>query len=105
MCIRFAEAVRRFGDDKILHAVPIQRHLSENQSISEEDLLKEIHLLCDDGTVLKGAEAIQKIVTLVPSLDSMRWMLESKLGQRSFGFFYGIANRFRRVCKKCRRNR
>lgn len=105
MCIRFAEGVRRFGDNKILSAVPIQRHLLEDQSISEKELLEEIHLLGEDGTVLRGAEAIKRVVQLAPSLESMRWMLDTRIGQKSVGIVYRVANKLRRSCIKCRRKR
>ncbi len=103
LCVRFADATRRFGDATLLEVVPLQRYVQLDPSIPEEELLKEVHLIGEDGSVFRGSKAIEKVIKLAPKLSPMRWMIESGAGKKSLGLFYRIANRFRRGCRKCRK--
>ena len=101
LCVRFADAARRFGDASLLEVMPLQRHVKLDPSIPEEELLKEVHLICEDGNVYRGSKAIEQVIKLAPKLSPMRWMIESGAGKKSLGLFYRVANRFRRRCRKC----
>jgi len=105
LCVRFADAARRFGDPEDLEVTPLQRHLLYDSSIPEEKLLEEIHLLGEQGEIFRGSQAIEKVLILVPRLAPMRWMIETGAGKKSLGLFYRVANRFRGRCKKCKRRR
>ena len=65
-----------------------------------EELLSEVHLLGPEGTVLRGGEAVRKIISLVPQSRPLRWMVTSRWGHRGAGFLYRTLQTLRR-CPRC----
>jgi predicted DCC family thiol-disulfide oxidoreductase YuxK len=105
LCIRFAHSVKQFDKNQCIDITPYQIHFESDNSIPLKELEKEVHLV-NETEILKGPDAITKIVGLIPETKPLQWMIESKVGQKGTGFLYKMVNRFRkRNCKTCNKKK
>ncbi len=102
-CVRFAAEVRRWDRQEAIELTPLQDHFELDQSIPLEDLLREIHLLDREGAVFRGAEAIHRVLELVPQTRPMRWMIESRAAKQTTRVVYSFMKRLRKKrCRSCK---
>ena len=99
-CRRFAEKVKRFDTHERISILSLQDHYREDTRIPLEELKEELHLLGSSGTLLRGGEAIARIISLVPAARPFRWMIESRAGKKGSDLVYRILSRVRR-CRSC----
>ncbi|MCP4138461.1 MAG: DUF393 domain-containing protein [bacterium] len=99
LCTRFARFIEEFDRAKQIEIVSLQEHFLLNESIPLEELMKEVHLLGENNLIFRGEEAVGKIISLVPQAKPLRWMVESRWGQKSASLAYRTAKRLRR--KSC----
>lgn len=104
MCSLFAEKIKKFDKNKEIDIISLQRFSSFSDRFKIEELEKDVHLLGYDGEVLKGGEAVQQILLLVPQTKPFRWMLKSNAGKKSAETLYSALNKMRK-CRKCGRRR
>jgi predicted DCC family thiol-disulfide oxidoreductase YuxK len=99
-CRRFAGIVEKFGKGRI-HNISLQEHYKKYGSIDLDTLLEEVHLLNSDGLVLKGADAVNKVIALIPEAKPFRWLIESRWGRKGSKVIYSALKRFRN-CSRCK---
>ncbi len=99
LCRRFAGLIKRFNRGQIEN-ISFQRYHPEEGKVSLEDLQEDVHLIGKNGEVLRGADALNKILTLVPESKPLRWIAESRWGKKSGKVLYSTMKFFRR-CSKC----
>jgi predicted DCC family thiol-disulfide oxidoreductase YuxK len=100
-CTRFAELVGQFCPDDQIEIISIQDYHRQDPLIPVDDLLAELHLLGDDGALLRGGDAIQKIVSIVPQVGPVRWMATSRWGRRGAHLLYSALHAVTH-CSGCR---
>ncbi len=99
-CQRFAEAVERFDTTNQIELVSLQEYSRTHDHPSRQELLSELHILGADGEMLKGGDAVRKIVNLVPQTKPLRWMINSGWGKRASRVAYRTISYFGH-CRKC----
>jgi predicted DCC family thiol-disulfide oxidoreductase YuxK len=102
MCIRFSGLVRKFDDRQMIEVIPYQRYSEEGGEIPLQELEKEVHLI-SETEVLKGSDAVCRLIELLPPLKPFRWMIENRAGKGLARIFYRMANGYRKRCKTCRK--
>lgn len=106
LCVRFSQQVQRFDKDNLIRVIPLEIYCQDSE-IPCSDLFNELHFISDDGQILRGGEAIQKVIELIPAMAPLQHLVESKLGQVSSRGIYKVLDRLRwfrkRKCKKCRK--
>jgi len=99
-CCRFAEMVRKFDHDNLVAIISLQEHSLDDDTIPLDELLEDVHLLDREGNILKGGDAVNRIITLVPGVRPFRWMVESRWGHKGTELLYRTMKSFR-GCRKC----
>lgn len=98
LCRRFAAMLRNAIPAEAIDVVPcgspIQRKLAA--AVAAEECSQAFMLVAPDGAVLRGPAAAAAAVALAPSLESYRWMIESKAGRVAASAVYKAASRMRR---------
>ncbi len=101
LCSRFAAHLRRFDKYREIEAVSFQDYeFSAGESISYEDLKKEVHMLGKEGECLFGGEVIQQILLLLPQMRPFQWMVKSGAGKALSKAVYSSISLARR-CSRC----
>lgn len=104
-CRRFASFLRRLVPVDKLDVVRcgslIQRKLAKN--IAMEECQQAFTLVDDSGRILKGGDAAAFAVTMSPRLESLRWMVEGRVGRLMVRVLYRAVStlRRRRRCGEC----
>ncbi|MBN2435328.1 MAG: DUF393 domain-containing protein [Spirochaetes bacterium] len=104
LCSRFAVIVEKLDHENMIDFVPLQDYCKKEIRFSCEELLKTVHIISEQGQVLKGGDAVCKVLMLVPASRPYRWLLKSKVGHRVSNTVYFALNSIRR-CYKCNRRR
>ncbi|MDF2925109.1 MAG: hypothetical protein K0R57_4023 [Paenibacillaceae bacterium] len=71
LCLATVAKLRTLRTNAELAMVPLQTASPDMlpANVSMEELLKELHVVEEDGTVYRGAEAIVRIVRTIPALS------------------------------------
>ena len=104
LCTRFAKIVESIDHDNMINFIPLQDYCRKEQRFTCEELLRTVHIISEHGQVLKGGDALGKVLMLVPASRPYRWLLQSKVGRGVSNTVYFALNSFRR-CYKCNRRR
>lgn len=76
MCVRWMGRVRHWDSDGAFEYVPLQDPSVPDRfpGLSREALTREMHLIGPDGTVWRGARAVERILELLPKGRWVRWL-------------------------------
>ncbi len=103
LCRRFASILRHFVPVQELDVLPcgsaIQRKLAP--SVPPETCGRAFVLVEEDGTILEGAAAARRAVTLGPGLERYRALAESAAGRIASEIAYAGAKLARKGCRNC----
>jgi hypothetical protein len=85
-----------------IQKVPLQEDwLYESYpELERDECEKTIHLLDQDRNILKGAEAIEFLISFYPGVKKFAWLIESDSGKKTVNFFYDKVNELREKVKK-----
>lgn len=109
LCLRFKQSLERLPGTKEMTMVSIHDKdiYQIYPELSFEQTSKEIHLIDQNRTVHKGAEAISLIIQRFPLAKKFTWLIESNMGKKALRFFHDKADQFRETllkqCKNCNR--
>ncbi len=101
LCTKFSEYVKRFDINKCVLAIPLQEYYKTDKSISIDSLMKDVHLLGDNGEILVGGDAVQQIILVIPQTKPFQWMLKGKAGKKISRAVY-FSMKSVRSCIRCR---
>jgi predicted DCC family thiol-disulfide oxidoreductase YuxK len=108
LCNRFANSISRYDSTshislKSLHEESIYGQLPY---LEKSECSKSIHLVIDEGNVLKGPQVLEHLIKLNPAIKKISWLIESNAGQKAMNIFYNSANLYRESllnrCPKCK---
>lgn len=102
LCLRYHQAVELIASGKI-EWLDINDPMTVYPPGSTlEDLLSELHVLREDGTLVRGGDAIKEIITVIPGAGRFSWLIESDSAKRTLNSFYETSERLRqRLLKSC----
>jgi predicted DCC family thiol-disulfide oxidoreductase YuxK len=98
-CKRFAAIIEKYGEG-LIQNFSLQQHYKQYGNIPIEQLLEDVHLLGKNGEILRGGDAVNKVISLVPEARPFRWLIESRWGKKGTNIFYSVIKKFRH-CSKC----
>jgi len=108
MCERFAKSIQRFESTEHIHIHSFRDEevFTTFSMLNSKDCDKEVHLILEDRSVLKGARVIEHLITLNPKIKKISWLIESDAGRKAIDIFYKSANIYRETllnrCPKCK---
>lgn len=108
LCDRFANSIKRMEHTSHIHLHPIsdQSIYDIYPTLSQEECSKEVHLIIEKDTVLRGVKAIEHLITLNPTVKKISWLIQSNAGQKALDIFYKSSNLYRESllnrCSKCK---
>jgi predicted DCC family thiol-disulfide oxidoreductase YuxK len=101
-CARFAQLIAQFCRDGQIEVISVQEYHRRDPLIPVEDLLTQVHLLSEDGALLRGGDAVQRVISIVPQARPLRWMVSSRWGRRGSHLLYRTLHALTH-CPGCRR--
>lgn len=104
LCKRFVQSLKVLDTKKYFNFESLyNKDLYESiDLISFEDCKKEVHLILDDQ-VLKGSEVVEYLVSLIPGVKKISWLIESEASKGAMNLFYKKLNSIRQKKKQgCR---
>jgi predicted DCC family thiol-disulfide oxidoreductase YuxK len=106
LCTRFSQALDRLDGENILNQVSLHEAwlYEEFSSLNKDECKENLHVLLSHEKALVGARAIEFLITKLPGVKSIAWLIESKNGKKALDFFYSHVNKIRhnkKICPKC----
>lgn len=102
-CRKFVSQIGNLVPGPLLVATPYQEYI-HTRGVRAEEFEEDVFLISSTGEILQGGDAIQRMISLAPSLKPFRWMIESGFGNRASRLAYGTLKRFKR-CYNCSKRR
>lgn len=105
LCKRFVQSLKVLDTKKYLNFESLyNKDLYESINlITFENCKKEVHLILEDE-VLKGSEVIEYLVSKIPGVKKISWLIESEATKGAMNLFYKSLNSIRQKkqgCKTC----
>lgn len=103
VCSTFIGRNRKFFERYGFSVVPLQEPWAkETTGLTEEDLLKAIHLFTKDGEVLRGIDFIERLARKVWWMFPIYWLMKIKFFKDCLGWLYvKFANNRQQISKVC----
>ncbi|MES0489023.1 MAG: DCC1-like thiol-disulfide oxidoreductase family protein [Leptospirales bacterium] len=99
VCSKGAGTLRKLDKNRVFLFVDFEEYVKNIET--DETLSNDLHLISPSGEIFSGAEAIDKIVEILPMAKPVRWVLRKSFLVNGAVPAYRIMKTFRRVCSRC----
>lgn len=107
LCVRFTQALKALDQNNEIHYESLYNEelYQDFLELNLEDCQKEVHLIQEDQTILKGGEVVEFLIAKIPGVKKISWLIESKAAKGAMNLFYKKINSIRLLkkqgCKTC----
>ncbi len=70
--------------------------MNEFSDLDKEDCHKDVHLITQEGKILRGEEVAKYLIEHFPVVSKFAWLLDSEVGQKALKKMYDIAGKYRK---------
>ena len=107
LCNRFRQGVQRLDTHNQINCISLhdEKLYEYSSKLNREECSKTIHLLTHDE-LLSGSQVIEYLITIIPGVKKLSWLLESEQGKKAIDFFYNKVNELknkRTGCSNCKK--
>ncbi|MCO4793143.1 MAG: DUF393 domain-containing protein [Bacteriovoracaceae bacterium] len=102
LCMRFKQALDRIPGTNKVKKISIHEPdaFESYPKLSKEVCEKEVHLIDENGNILRGEEVIEYLISQFPGVKKFSWLLESGMGQKAVEYFNSITKMTRETLRK-----
>lgn len=102
LCVRFTQALRLVDKNKTIHYVSAyHRELYKKYPfLNQEECLEVIHMIDEQGHVLRGGQVVQELIKHIPAVEKFGWLIDNDKAQKASDAFYKKINEIRKRVKK-----
>lgn len=104
LCKRFSQALSRLDGKKELSVISLHENwiYEKYNHLSKEKCQQALHVLINEKDFLVGGDAIEFLITKLPGVKNIAWLIESENGKKTLNFFYNHINKLRSNTKNCK---
>lgn len=108
MCTRFKMALERLpGSDQINMVSIHEKEIYEKFTfLDPKDCHDTVHLIDESEKLHKGPEVVEYLVTIIPGIKKISWLVQTDTGKKALEFFYDTVNKYRKSklnrCPSCK---
>ncbi len=102
LCVRFMNSFKRMPNTSDYSFIPIQNEeiFSTFPQLNREECFETLHLIDENGKILKAGEATSFLIEKFPMVDKFKWLIEKDMGKKTISVFYDVVNKYRKAIKK-----
>ena len=102
LCLRFMQALERLPGTEGITKIPLQDEnlYAHFTDITMDDCFEEIHLITEEGKILRGNQVPEALINKFPAVKKFSWLIESQMGQKAIDYFHHVASNYRKRLKK-----
>lgn len=106
LCTRFAQALARLDSKKEFTLISLHEEwiYEKYTHLNKVNCQESLHVLIGEFDFLVGSQAIEYLITKLPGVKNIAWLIESENGKKALSFFYNHVNKLRtnkKFCKSC----
>ena len=111
LCERFKKGLDFLDKEEKIQKVALQEDwpFETFENLNREECEEVVHLVTEEGKMLKGAEVVEYLVSFYPGVKRFSWLIESESGKKAVDFFYDKVNQIRKNlkddCRGCKSKR
>jgi predicted DCC family thiol-disulfide oxidoreductase YuxK len=100
LCVRFKQGLEYI--DKSLHFVSARDEAvySAFPELSQAACLEKIHMITIEKQILVGPEVVDYLVSRIPGVSKLAWLLENDQGKKVKDYFYQKVEELRELSQK-----
>ena len=100
LCVRFKQGLEYI--DKSLYFVSAREEAvySAFPELSQTACLEKIHMITIENQILVGPEVVDYLVSRIPGVSKLAWLLESDQGKKVKDYFYQKVEELRELSQK-----
>jgi predicted DCC family thiol-disulfide oxidoreductase YuxK len=109
LCLRFSQALKRIDSEELIEYYSIRESATFEKfpQMNPEECAQTVHMLTEEGKILKGSEVINHLITVLPGVSKFAWLLDNQVGKKTTELFHGVLQTYRESllnrCPKCKK--
>ncbi|MDP7319292.1 MAG: DCC1-like thiol-disulfide oxidoreductase family protein [Bacteriovoracaceae bacterium] len=102
LCTRFKKALEHLDSESLIEYKSIydQEVYLNYPQLNTEECQQEVHMIIEDGKVIRGGDVIEYLVKIFPGVSKFSWLIESESGKKAINVFYKKLNDMRLMKKR-----
>ncbi len=100
LCVRFKHGLEFFDKNLNFISVKDEEIYLEFPELSRQECLKQVHMITGEKKILKGKEVVDELITSLPAVSKLAWLLDNEQGQKVKDFFYNKVEELREITNK-----
>lgn len=100
LCLRFKQGLEFLDKSICFTSARDEEVYREFPQLNRAACLEKVHMLTADGKVLKGQEVVDHLLTHLPGVGKLAWLLDNDQGKKVKDFFYQKVEELRELTTK-----
>lgn len=110
LCLRFKQGLQYLDKNLTFVSVREDGIFNAFPELNRQECLSKIHMITPDRGIITGPEVVDYLVTTLPGVSKLAWLLDNDQGKKVKDFFYQkveelreLSNRKEQGCNQCPR--
>lgn len=100
LCLRFKQGLHYLDKNLTFVSAREEEIYSEFPELNRQECLDKIHMITADRKILKGPEVVDFLVSTLPGVSKLAWLLDNDQGKKVKDFFYQKVEELRELSQK-----
>lgn len=100
LCLRFKQGLELMNKEISFVPLTDKELFTAFPILDEEECHLQVHLLVNEGQVLKGVEVVDYLLESTPMVSKLAWLLDNSAGDKVKDFFYQKVEELREIVKE-----
>lgn len=100
LCLRFKQGLEMMNKDITFIPLTDEQIFIDFPHLTREECSKEVHLLVDENTAIKGKEVVDYLLESTPMVSKLAWLLDNPTGDKVKSYFYDKVEELRSIVKE-----
>lgn len=100
LCLRFKQGLQYLDKNLTFVSAREESVYLAFPELSRQECLEKIHMITSERKILKGAEVVDYLMTTLPGVSKLAWLLDNEQGKKVKDFFYQKVEELRELSQK-----
>lgn len=100
LCLRFKQGLQYLDRNLTFVSAREEAIYASYPELNRQDCLARVHMITADKGIISGPEVVDYLVTTLPGVSKLAWLLDNDQGKKVKEFFYQKVEELRELSTK-----